>query len=107
MKPQTFKRSKNSWTDEQSAQNDVLQKQYVTAEELTAEHTETHFVWNRNPPEELHETAFFAWPMSFDKEKHTEQLAIATAIEEMKTFEGNLKRDDTETHYVFSKVRQD
>jgi len=48
---------------------------------------------------------FSKW--SVQKDKHTEQEAIAIAIEKMQTFEGNLKRDDTETHFKFSKVRQD
>lgn len=38
-------------------------------------------------------------------EKMTEQKAIAIAMEKMETFESNLKRDDTETHYVFKKIR--
>lgn len=36
----------------------------------------------------------------------TELEAIAQAMEKLDTFEGNLKADHTETHYVFTKVRE-
>lgn len=35
----------------------------------------------------------------------TEQKAIEIAMQKLKTFESNLSRHDTETHYVFKKVR--
>lgn len=38
-------------------------------------------------------------------DKVTEQQAVAQAMNKLETFESNLKRDDTETHYVFSKIR--
>lgn len=37
--------------------------------------------------------------------KMTEQKAIAKAMERLKTFESNLERHDTKTHYVFKKIR--
>ena len=51
--------------------------------------------------------------MSLDFKKHsvkksdamTEKKAIATAMKKLKTFESNLSRHDTETHYVFKKIR--
>jgi hypothetical protein len=38
-------------------------------------------------------------------EAMTEQKAIAKAMEKLETFESNLERQDTETHYVFKKIR--
>ncbi|MFY0481649.1 hypothetical protein ACI6PS_03515 [Flavobacterium sp. PLA-1-15] len=42
---------------------------------------------------------------SVKKNGKTEQQAVAIAMDKLQTFESNLKRDDTETHYVFSKIR--
>lgn len=38
-------------------------------------------------------------------EKMTERKAIERAMDKMQTFESNLTRHDTETHYVFKKIR--
>lgn len=106
MKPQTFKRSKSTWDNEEKALQDVLQKQFVTVDELQAEHTDKQFVWNRPPEEKDYEAQFLSPKLSFSKEEHTETEAIAIAIERFDTTEGNLTREDTDTHFVIRKTRE-
>jgi hypothetical protein len=96
-----FKRSKNKWINEQEALNDICTLQNVPASDLTAAHTETHFVW-------CFETQDPAEPGTFAVKKTdslTEAQAAQAAFESLETFEGNLKTAHTETHFVFSKIR--
>jgi len=97
MKQSIYKRSKNVWNDEQTAQFDVCEKQQISSENLSAAHTETHWAWNNS--------TFWAKTSTSKKAKCTEQEAIVAAMEDLQTFENNLKANHTAENYVFTKVR--
>ena len=42
---------------------------------------------------------------SVKKKGKTEQQAVVIAMDKLNTFESNLEREDTETHFVFKKIR--
>lgn len=103
-----YKRSKAKWQSEQEALNDVCKVQNTTPELLKAAHTKTHFQWTtemekpkKTEPADTNNGVFKVERISVESEKE----AIEKAMYELDTFEGNLHRADTETHYVFSKVR--
>lgn len=100
MKQSIFKRSKNAWPIEQMAQNDVCEKQNTTSTSLEAAHTSTQWAWKQ--------TSSSSKTLEFSissKEKSTEQEAILVAMNDLETFENNLKPDHTADNWVFSKVR--
>lgn len=94
-----FSRSIAKWTNEQDALTDVCTAQNVPANQLTAAHTPTHFVWEANllttPPGKY----------AIAKSETTEDQATQQALLDLETFEGNLQSEHTETHFVFSKIR--
>jgi len=45
------------------------------------------------------------WSESKSKNEMTETKAMLIAKEKLDTFEGNLKAEHTETHFVFKKIR--
>lgn len=100
-----FKRSKRKWLNEKIALADVVEQQKLQADQLTAAHTEKHFVWTT--PKVIQKPKYESdFPVfEYSMEDYTEADAVATAQTDLNTFEANLKPLHTETHYVFTKVR--
>lgn len=101
-KPKFYKRSISKWKTAEAALADILQKENLTENQLKPAHTAANFVFNVVDENEVSsdENTYRA-----AKEDSTEKEAIEAAMEYLETFEGNLKADHTETHFVFSKVR--
>jgi hypothetical protein len=101
MKKPIYKRSKNVWSNEQEAKNDICTKQNVQPHTLAPAHTATYFVFIQTPGAAAPTNVFRT-----SKENSTETAATNAAMMHLETFEGNLKADHTETEYVYSKVRE-
>jgi len=101
-KKTTFTVLKSKIADEADALQDVCTKKNVQPEQLEANHTEKTFRWTLIVADDNEtETDWKAYP----KDEFEEQEAIAQAITDFESFEGNLKTDHTETEYRFAKIR--
>ena len=100
MKKSTFRRSRNKWSDEQTALDNVLETENLHPYQLIKDHDEKSFKWHAAKADNGLGYLFF-----YDKETHTEQEAKNRAISYLNTFEGNLVEEHSETHYGFQKVR--
>ena len=85
---------------EEAALDAICKSNGVTADQLEPMHTEELWQWQLIDPK------LFRIKKEEDATPHDEQVARQSAMEHFKTFEGNLKGDHTDTHFVFSKVRE-
>lgn len=96
-----FKRVKKTFkNDETKAFESVCKKSELKPEQLKPNHSEKEFIW-----ELIVETEKSKNFQILKTDVVDENEAIVCAMELLDTFEGNLKADHTDTHFVFSKVR--
>lgn len=101
MKPQIYKRLKTIFKTEENALGDICRAKGIKENQLKACHEEKCFAW-----ELIEETTTGTTNQStFAKGDFTKPEAVKEAVKQLDTFEGNIKENHTETHYVFSKVR--
>jgi hypothetical protein len=101
---QIFKRIKTIFNTEILALQDICNSKSVTPAQLKACHEEKNFAWELVKEPETNKE--LVGVNGYLKEDFTEHEAVKEAMDALNTFEGNLKTAHTETHYVFSKVRE-
>lgn len=97
-----FKRVKNFFKNESMALATVCEKENLTIKQLKPAHTETMYVWQLVDEEE---TSAESKTFTVTKESKSLKEATEAAMEHFQTFQSNLNFNQTETNYVFSRIR--
>lgn len=102
---QQLTRFKKSFESEGAAKKSICEKLQITDPTiLVADHTNGTWRWKLADAPQAKPEAENIYKVE-KTEGMTDLLARDKAVEHLKTFEGNLKKEHTETHYVFIKIR--
>lgn len=95
-------RKKSKFPKESDALQDVLKVTGQEEKNLKPAHKEKMWYWEPTEETEAVTSPIFKVEKT---EENTEQIAMQKAMNHFSTFEGNVKKDENETHYLFSKIR--
>lgn len=103
------KRIKTILKTEEAALVAICESKNLRPDDLIPMHSATLWQWQEKPTpaqRQKQKNRAFEIEKVKDGEPIDEQFAKKEAQNHFKTFEGNLRAAHTETHYVFTKVRQ-